>query len=480
MEQQGRLRVLIAEDSSVSAKVLAKAVSDLGHVPTITHSGEDAWQELQAFDYPVVLTDWVMPGMEGPELCSRIRALEGRGYTYVIMLTAKGDREDRIAAMTAGADDFLCKPLDRAELSARLAVAQRIISMQQRLEDANRSLQDQQEELKLALDRVERSSKVAEMSQKRFSQLFEGLPVPTFTLDANLKLYEMNKRALATFDCAHHDAFERSVADVLGSDLINTDAETALRGLFRNEPFSDREWFDGERTFIASGLPLLGPDGGIVGGIVTLVDVTAARKAEQEVERQLVEINEAHAQLETANQELKELNERLNALATEDGLTGIANHRAFQERLNTLVGEGKRGRAFCLALLDVDNFKSFNDSFGHQAGDEVLKAVAACLKSSLRETDFVARYGGEEFCVLLLDVSCERAGELCDVLRAGIEALSNPHRQVTASFGVAEFGGSISDGEALIRASDEALYQAKAEGRNRVVLASRRSGQSAA
>lgn len=480
MEQQGCLRILIAEDSTVSAKILAKAVSDLGHIPTITHSGEDAWKALQAFDYPVVLTDWVMPGMEGPELCSRIRGLEGRGYTYVIMLTAKGDREDRIAAMAAGADDFLCKPLDRAELSARLAVAQRIISMQQRLEDANRSLKEQQEELRFALDRVERSSKVAEMSQKRFSQLFEGLPVPTFTLDANLRLYEMNKRALATFDCAHHDAFERNVAEVLGTELIDSEAEAALRGLFRNEPFSDKEWFDGERTFLASGLPLLGPDGGIVGGIVTLVDVTAARKAEQEVERQLVRINQAHAQLEAAHLELQELNQRLNALATEDGLTGIANHRAFQERLNTLVAEGRRGRPFCMALLDVDNFKSFNDSFGHQAGDEVLKAVAACLKANVRETDFVARYGGEEFCVLLVDVNCERAGELCEVLRAAIAALPNPHRRVTASFGVAEFGGSILDGEALIRAADEALYRAKAEGRNRVVLTAQSCGQSAA
>ena len=114
------MKILIAEDDVVSAKVIARELQKLGHDVRQTKDGLEAWNVIQEEHYPLVVTDWMMPGMEGIELCRRIRSLWNRGYVYIIMLTAKGDKEDQSEAMRAGADDFLSKPLNRADLIARL------------------------------------------------------------------------------------------------------------------------------------------------------------------------------------------------------------------------------------------------------------------------------------------------------------------------------------------------------------------------
>ena len=157
-----------------------------------------------------------------------------------------------------------------------------------------------------------------------------------------------------------------------------------------------------------------------------------------------------------------------------DGLTQIANHRAFQDRLREEFRRAQRyDDPLALILIDLDHFKKVNDNFGHQAGDEVLVAMASCLKLAVRETDFVARYGGEEFAVVLpkthlagaLTVA-ERVAADMQKIKAGPSGL-----KITASFGVSGFPGrSVNTGEQLVRTADEALYRAKREGRNKISL----------
>lgn len=166
--------------------------------------------------------------------------------------------------------------------------------------------------------------------------------------------------------------------------------------------------------------------------------------------------------------------ERLHALAVSDGLTQLANHRHFQDRLREEFRRAQRyDDALALILLDLDHFKVINDNFGHQQGDEVLVSAATALRAAVRETDFVARYGGEEFAVLLpkthlagaLTVA-ERIAQEFRKLRFAAEGLS-----VTGSFGVSGYPGrSVNTGEQLVRTADEALYRAKREGRNRIAL----------
>ena len=470
------MKVLIAEDDKVSAKILEKAVERLGHQPTLAHSGSDAWEKAQKESFPVVISDWMMPGMEGPELCRRIRALPNRPYSFFIVLTAKGQKEDKLEAMHSGADDFLSKPLDREELRARLAVAERILLMQETLQEQNEQLglqrtsleqsnvqlKQQQGELSTALKSLEATSRIAEVSRNRFSQLFEGLPVACFTYDSEGTIFEWNKRSEEMFFARPHEAIGRRAVDLLGATVAGEEGWETMRAVFSGSSFAEQEWSDGSRFLLVSGLPLFGPDGGITGGIIAAVDVSEQRLAEQKIAQQLIQLNNAH-------QALEELNGRLSALATTDALTGIPNHRAFQDRLAQLVSEGERGRPFALAMADVDMFKSFNDQFGHQAGDEVLASVAAALGNGVRKTDFVARYGGEEFCVLIADVDEKQAAELCEKLRRAVENIESPYRKITASFGVCSYCSKTKSAASLIKAADDALYKAKATGRNKVV-----------
>jgi diguanylate cyclase (GGDEF)-like protein len=200
------------------------------------------------------------------------------------------------------------------------------------------------------------------------------------------------------------------------------------------------------------------------------------RRSEAALAQKAAELQQANERLALQNQQLTEAhaaltlaNERLGALATTDSLTGIANHRAFQDRLTLFVADAGRGRRVSLIMLDMDHFKEFNDSYGHLAGDEILIQVAGCLKGRMRKVDLAARYGGEEFAVLVADAGEPEAAALAEELRRRVTRLDNAWRPITASFGVAAFGQHIDSGAALVQAADRALYHAKSTGRDRVV-----------
>ncbi len=169
------------------------------------------------------------------------------------------------------------------------------------------------------------------------------------------------------------------------------------------------------------------------------------------------------------------LHEEVEALAITDGLTGLYNHRAFQERLEAELGRsGRFGHPLSLLMLDVDDFKRFNDTYGHQAGDRALRAVAEAVRSSIRSVDFAARYGGEEFAVLLLESPPEKSLDVAERIRQCIEGLSikvdGSEARITVSIGVAHYPGHARDRQGLLRRADEALYIAKQRGKNQVAV----------
>ena len=317
------MKILVAEDDRVSALKLRRTLEKLGYEAAVVADGNAAWEQVQAGDVELLISDWMMPEMDGPELCRRIRERPDTFYTYVILLTARSGRDDRLAGLEAGADDFLTKPFDTAELVARLNVARRILSMQQQL---------------------------------------------------------------------------------------RTHAQ---------------------------------------------------------------QLRELHTALERQNQLLERQNELLTERAATDGLTGVGNRRRFDEALGSALSFGSRyDQALSLVLLDVDRFKTFNDAFGHQAGDDALRQVAQALRNGARLHDVVARYGGEEFALILPATAAPDAGAVAERLRATIAAGPWTLRPITASFGVATVaaGESVS-AAALIAQADRALYHSKASGRDRVTHA---------
>lgn len=300
------MNILIAEDQPPAALFLRRTLERLGFQATVAPDGESAWEILDRGEANVLISDWMMPRLDGLDLCRRIRAKATDRYTYIILLTSRTNRADRLEGLQAGADDFLTKPPDADELAIRLQIAGRILAV--------------------------------------------------------------------------HD-------------------ELAYRNI------------------------------------------------------------------------------KLAELATTDGLTGVKNRRRFQEDLDLLLAQARRVREpLSLVMLDVDQFKQYNDNFGHPAGDEVLRRVGATLLKAIRSHDVVARYGGEEFAVILPATDIDAALGVAERLRFALKAEPWPHRAVTASFGVATLGPSdLGEGSELIQWADEALYQAKRNGRDRSFAATAES-----
>jgi len=183
-------------------------------------------------------------------------------------------------------------------------------------------------------------------------------------------------------------------------------------------------------------------------------------------------LREGRRELDLIHETLRKKNEELEMLSTTDSLTGLDNHRSLMQRLDEEEARCKRERRnFSVLVGDVDHFKQYNDAFGHPAGDEVLKAISDIMREAARPVDCVARYGGEEFVVLMPDTAPADALELAEHIRARVAAKKFMGRKMTLSIGVASFPEDADNAEALISIADEALYQAKREGRDRAIRA---------
>lgn len=210
--------------------------------------------------------------------------------------------------------------------------------------------------------------------------------------------------------------------------------------------------------------------------LATFADVTERKQTEDLIEQQLVQIAEYSVtlegqklELECQKEELEAANATLKALATTDGLTGLANHRHFQERLAEEFRRTQRyGLPLSFILLDVDYFKKYNDTFGHPEGDVVLKRVADILKYVARETDIVARYGGEEFAIILPETDSIGAAVFAERIRESIAEAVWDKREITVSVGVASARITTENGAELVEQADQSLYTSKSNGRNQV------------
>jgi diguanylate cyclase (GGDEF)-like protein len=183
-------------------------------------------------------------------------------------------------------------------------------------------------------------------------------------------------------------------------------------------------------------------------------------------------LRQSRQELDAVNETLRQQNEELGRLSASDSLTGLSNRRILTQRLSEeLLRAQRQSHSFTVLMLDVDHFKKYNDAYGHPAGDEVLKKVASILRNCTRAGDCTARYGGEEFAVLLSGKGGDTALQLAERIRERVAAEEFVGGRVTISGGIAEFPAHGQTAEAVISSADEALYQAKREGRNRVVCA---------
>ena len=302
------------------------------------------------------------------------------------------------------------------------------------------------------------NSKVRQLtaSDARFRKFLDVSPVSVFIKDDESRMIYCNK-ALA-------DRFGASPEDWIGK----TDYETwpiDVADEFRRSDWqaleADREIHFEDRT--------RGPDGrNVVWNVYKYpfvdeeerrsvacmaLDVTKAWEAQQEVQ---------HIQ-----QELRGANERLRVLSLTDALTGLMNRRALEDVLEIECARAIRSRApLSVLMLDLDNFKSFNDLFGHVLGDDLLRRVSLLMQRNIRKGDLAARYGGEEFIVILPDTDQEEASQVAERVRQAIAEADWEYRRVTTSGGVATWSDLMSTATDFIQRADEALYAAKRGGKN--------------
>jgi diguanylate cyclase (GGDEF)-like protein/PAS domain S-box-containing protein len=427
LAQSEKPRVVIADDSAVSREVLRRLLEAWGYEVTLAKDGAEAWTLLQAGDRPTIaILDWMMPGIEGVELCRRVRELKRHHYTYILLLTAKQETQHIIQGLGSGADDYICKPPNPAELEARLLVAGRLVAFQESLLAA----------------------------QERYRNLVESSSALICTHDLGGRVLSVNPAAAR--------ALHMSVEQCLGKNIRDVLAPAALPG------------FDLYLTEIQRN--------GVAKGNMLVVDSTAQKHVWAFTNRLIKDEGGApyilgHAQdvseqtrMEQALRESKDaLLEAEKKLARCDALTGLANRRAFFERAEQ---ERKRAaryrRPISLAYVDLDNFKQVNDTRGHEAGDQVLTSVANIL-GTLRSDDMAARLGGDEFAVLLPEAGDAAAAFVIHkVHRLLTAAMHEKNLPVTFSIGLVTFDPVPDNTEVMVQKADDLMYEVKHRGKNAI------------
>ena len=298
------MRILVADDDPINRVLLQRFLANWNYEVDLAANGAEAWEILKREDAPkLAILDWMMPGMDGPEICREVRNLNNRSYVYILLLTGNNEKGDIIAGLDSGADDYLTKPFDANELKARLRAGRRILELQEQLLSTNGELKFQ----------------------------------------------------------AEHDS-----------------------------------------------------------------------------------------------------------------LTGMWSRAKVLETMRTELGRAHReGTAVGIILADLDHFKGINDTYGHMAGDAVLRETAKRMRSSVRPYDTIGRYGGEEFLIVVPGCDQSNAVKRAEQLRLAVGTepanTSEGMISVTLSLGVTVSGvPMLHEAERLVRAADVALYEAKSGGRNQV------------
>ena len=447
-------RILVVDDIDSNVRLLEAKLSS-EYYEVLTASDGPTALAIAASELPdIVLLDVMMPGMDGFDVCRRLKADPATRHVPVVLVTALDGRADRVAGLEAGADDFLTKPIDDVMLFARVRSLTRLKAVIDELRDREAS--------------GRRIGVIAGAASR-----LGGSGGRILFVDDNERQAE---RICAELSIEHRPIAESDPAKALLTargpvDLVIVNATSkAFDGLrFAAQLRSD------EAT---RNLPIL-----------AVVDLDERQKAVKALEIGVNDIlarpidpGELAARVRTQIRR-KRYTDYLRAnldhsleLAVTDQLTGLHNRRYMTGQLEALMRRSVAGgEPVAVLMIDIDHFKKVNDSFGHDVGDEVLREFAVRLASNVRAIDLPVRHGGEEFVVVMPDTDLEAARRVAERIR--LHVAGSPFRvmngeellTVTISIGVAASCGAGDSSHALVKRADEAVYVAKSQGRNRVI-----------
>jgi two-component system cell cycle response regulator len=473
-------RVLVVDDSEVTRAILARTLRGAGFEVLEARDGAEGALSALREQPAVVITDLEMPTMDGFPLLRLLKADPASTHIPVLILTSHAEAASRFWSLRTGADAYMTKDHDAQELVATVG---RLVE----LADATPAAEPVDPQDLLALGPVEVLARVARYLDASLLQatvintlLERGMAANDFHAAAQGALEILGQVVDAPFLAVAVAELEGGMVQVLLHDPIRESDAALLEDLLvrslslpAGAPV-DIRYSGEERGDVAveldravwMPLPLRGAEG-------VLAVMPRDPHAFGGPTGTLVEALTRHLSLVLDN---ARLSQRLHELSTVDGLTRQLNHRVIYDRLTEELERARRYRyPLTVVLCDLDHFKEINDTYGHLAGDAVLREGAAVLRRCLRTTDLLGRYGGEEFLAVLPQVDLDSACLAAERLRKGLE--SSPVRlssgaevRITASFGVAsrdELQGPLGT-DLLVSLADRRLYEAKAAGRNRV------------
>ncbi|MGI9402268.1 MAG: PleD family two-component system response regulator [Rhizobiaceae bacterium] len=450
-------RILVVDDIQANVKLLEARLSAEYFQVLTAFNGPDALQICSSGQCDIVLLDVMMPGMDGFEVCRRLKSDSRTQHLPVVMVTALDQPEDRVRGLEVGADDFLTKPVNDLALITRVKSLVR---------------------LKMLTDELRMR---AETGRELGVEQFLGGDTGASGSGGNLLVVDdrpSSYERIVKFLAAEHrvavatdpqDALFRAADEefdtlVVSMALSNFDPLrlcSQLRSL--------------ERTRM---LPIvLIADSDQDAGVIRALDLGVNDYIRRPIER-----NELLARVRTQikrkryNETLRQSVQATIELAVTDGLTGLHNRRYLDSHMDGMFRDAREtGKPLSVVICDIDLFKAVNDQYGHDAGDQVLREFAKRLQKTVRNIDLACRYGGEEFVVVMPDTDISLASSVAERIRT--EVASHPifidngasQLSITVSLGIACIENGEDTAEKLIKRADVALYNAKRAGRNRVV-----------
>jgi two-component system cell cycle response regulator len=450
-------RILVVDDIPANVKLLeARLLAEYFDVLTAAN-GFDALAICERTQVDLILLDVMMPGIDGFEVCERLKENPRTAHIPVVMVTALDQPSDRVRGLKAGADDFLTKPVNDLQLMSRVKSLVRLKTLtdELRVRAAAAEALGMDSSLGGALGDEPGSILLVDgrgSSQERIVRALKPVADVTCMSDPQAALFEAAEKpfelVIVNANFAEYDPLR------LCSQLRSLERTRYLPILLIAE--------QGHDDMIVRALDL-----GVTDYLVRPIDPN-----------ELLARSFTQIRRKRYNDRLRSSVKQSIELAVTDGLTGLHNRRYLDSHLKLLIDRSvARGRSMSVCMTDIDRFKLINDTYGHDIGDAVLREFASRLRSAVRGADLACRYGGEEFVLVMPDTPPETAAGVAERLRMAIEQV--PFRlgdvtvplQVTASMGIASLSPQGDSPEALLKRADNALYEAKRGGRNRVVAA---------
>ncbi len=449
-------RVLVVDDIPANVKLLEARLSAEYFDVATAYSGSEALALCERAECDIVLLDVMMPDMDGFEVCRKLKSNPATHHIPVVMVTALDQPSDRVRGLEAGADDFLTKPVTDVALVSRVRSLAR---------------------LKMVTD---------ELRMRALTSKEIGIHSPE-----REAVNETGRHGRVLIVDDRKNSYERIVSTLTAEHTVHVQAEPT-EALFHAA--------DGNYDLVLVSLSLQNFDGlrlcSQIRSLERTRNVPILAIAEADNNARLVrgleigvndylirpiDKNEMLARVRTQIKK-KRYTERLRdnvqmsiEMAITDALTGLFNRRYMESHLSTLVEQAaSRGKPITVLVVDIDFFKSVNDGYGHDAGDDVLREFALRIRKSIRNIDLACRYGGEEFVIVMPETDMAVATMVAERLRRRIATEPFMIQQgaasleVTISIGIAALGGLGDNAAAILKRADLALYRAKRDGRNRV------------